>query len=92
VIDASVAPYVDLIAVSSRAAADQAHRLAEASAPAVKAVLIEQRLPADPEAARGRLIDLHVASLASDVVAIAAVGRARALEAASARCARWRPS
>ena len=81
-IDASVAPYVDLIAAPSRAAADAAIASLKDVAPAVKAVLIDQRLPADPDAARTALIDLHVASLASDVVAIAADGEPRALEAA----------
>jgi len=45
-------------------------------------VLIDQRLPVDPDAARTALIDLHVASLASDVLAIAAEGEPPALEAA----------
>jgi hypothetical protein len=81
-IDASVAPYVDLIAVSSRTSADQAVASLKRVAPALRAVLVEQRLPADPDAARTALIDLHVASLASDVVAIAVEGHPRALEAA----------
>jgi hypothetical protein len=81
-IDASVVPYVDLIAVSSRAAADQALASLKSVAPALKAALIEQRLPEDPDAARTALIDLHVVSLGSDVVAIAAEGEPRALEAA----------
>jgi hypothetical protein len=77
-----VAPYVDLIAAPSRAAADAAIASLKTVAPAVKAVLIDQRLPADPDAARTALIDLHIASLASDVVAIAADGDPPALEAA----------
>jgi hypothetical protein len=81
-IDANVAPYVDLIAVSSRAAADRALASLKRVAPSLKAVLIEQRLPDDPEGARTALIDLHVVSLGSDVVAIAAAGEPRALEAA----------
>jgi hypothetical protein len=81
-IDASVAPYVDLIAVSSRAAADQALASLKRVAPAIKAVLTEQRLPQDPDGARTALIDLHVVSLGSDVVAVAAQGESRALEAA----------
>jgi hypothetical protein len=81
-IDASVAPYVDLIAVSSRALADRSIASVKGIAPAIKAALIEQRLPADPEAARTVLIDLHMSSLATDVVAIAAEGEPSALEAA----------
>jgi hypothetical protein len=81
-IDASVAPYVDLIAVSSRASADQALASLKGVAPALKAVLIEQRLPENSDAARTAMIDLHVASLGSDVVAIASEGEPRALEAA----------
>lgn len=81
-IDATIAPYVDLIAVPSRASAEQAIRLLVGAAPAVRAVLIEQRLPADPDAARAALIDLHVASLVSNVVAIVAEGEPRALESA----------
>jgi hypothetical protein len=82
VIDASVAPYVDLIASPSRAAAGAAIASLKGAAPAVKAVLIEQRLPADPDAAQTALIDLHVASLASEVVAIVAEGEPRVLEPA----------
>lgn len=81
-IDASVAPYVDLIAVSSRGLADRSIASVKGSAPAIKAALIEQRLSADPEAARATLIALHMASLATDVVAIAAEGEPRALEVA----------
>ncbi len=81
-IDASVAPYVELVAVSSRASADQAIASLKAVAPSVKAVLVEQRLPIDPDAARTLLIDLHVASLASDVVAIAVEGDSPIVEAA----------
>ena len=83
-IDANVAPYVDLIAMSSRASADRALASLRREAPAVKAVLIDQQLPEDPDAARTALIDLHVMSLASDVVAIVAEGKPRALEAAVA--------
>jgi hypothetical protein len=83
-IDASVAPYVDLIAVSSSGLANRSIASVKGAAPAIKAVLIEQRLPADPEAARIALINLHIASLATDVVAIAAEGEPRALEAAVA--------
>jgi hypothetical protein len=81
-IDASVAPYVELVAVSSRASADRAVASLKGAAPAVRAVLIEQRLPAEPEAARTFLIDLHVANLASAVVAIAVGGEAAAMETA----------
>jgi hypothetical protein len=81
-IDASVVPYVDLIAVSSRASADQALVSLKGVAPDLKAVLTEQRLPENPDAARTAMIDLHVASLGSDVVAIAAEGEVLALEAA----------
>ena len=81
-IDASVAPYVDLIAMPSRASADLALTSLRSAAPAVKAVLIDQQLPDDPDAARIALIDLHVMSLASDVVAIVAKGPPPAIEAA----------
>jgi hypothetical protein len=81
-IDASVAPYVDLVAVSSRDLAARSIAAVKRIAPTIKAALIEQRLPADPDAARTALIDLHMASLATDVVAIAADGEPRALEAA----------
>jgi hypothetical protein len=81
-IDASVAPYVDLIAVSSSGLANRSIASVKSVAPAIKAVLVEQRLPRDPEAARIALIDLHMASLATDVVAISADGEPRALESA----------
>jgi len=81
-IDASVAPYVDLIAVSSRELADRSLASLKATASAIKAALIDQRLPADPQGAQSALIDLHVSSLASQIVAIAAEGEPRALEAA----------
>jgi hypothetical protein len=83
-IDAGVAPYVDLIAVSSSALANRSIASVKSVAPAIKAVLVDQRLPPDPEAARIALIDLHMASLATDVVAISADGEPRALEGALA--------
>jgi hypothetical protein len=83
-IDASVGPYVDLIAVASRAMADRSIAAVRGTAPAIKAVLVDQRLPADPEAARSALIDLHLSALATDVVAIAADAEPSAIEAAVA--------
>ena len=81
-IDGSVAPYVELVAVPSRASADRAVASLKGVAPSLQAVLIEQRLPAEPDAARTFLIDLHVANLASDIVAIAVEGDAPAVETA----------
>ena len=91
-IDASLAPYVDLVAVPSRELADRAIASLKGLAPAIKAALVDQRLPADPEAARTALIDLHIVSLATDVVAIAAGGesacsRGRGRRSAAAGCA-----
>ncbi|MEP6916817.1 MAG: hypothetical protein ABJC89_14285, partial [Acidobacteriota bacterium] len=83
-IDASVAPYVDLVAVTSLASSERAVASLKPAAPAVKLVLVEQRLPVNPDAARAELIDLHVNSLASAVVAVAAQGELPALEAAVA--------
>jgi hypothetical protein len=81
-VDASLAPYVDLVAEPSRELAGRAIASLKVLAPAIKAALVDQQLPADPEAARTALIDLHIVSLATDVVTIAAEGEPRALEAA----------
>jgi hypothetical protein len=81
-VDASLAPYVDLIAGSSRDEVARAiERLKDLANP-IKGVLVEQRLPDTPEQARTMLIDLHVASLATNIVSIAAEGDARVVEAA----------
>jgi hypothetical protein len=81
-INEGIAPYVELVAVNSRASADRILPALKPVAPALKAVLIEQMLPPDPDAARTALIDLHVGSLASDIVSIAAGGEPLAIEAA----------
>ncbi|MEO6237208.1 MAG: hypothetical protein ABIQ52_09435 [Vicinamibacterales bacterium] len=83
-IDASLAPYVDLIAASSAAAAARSIAALQPVAPSIKAALIEQRLPSDPDAARDRLVDVHTASLGSDVVIVAVDAEARVLEGAIA--------
>jgi hypothetical protein len=82
-VDATLAPYVDLVAVSSRDGGDRAVEALKRVDPGIKAVLVEQRLPDAPEAARAALIDLHVSSLATDVVSIAVDGDPRGVEVAS---------
>jgi hypothetical protein len=81
-LDATLAPYVDLIAASAREEADRAIVSLKAAAPDVKSVLVDQRLPDDPERARAALVDLQIANLASDIISVAADGEPRALEAA----------
>jgi hypothetical protein len=81
-IDASLSPYVDLIAVTSRPAADEALTALKRAAPEVRAVLIDQALPGDRDLARAALVDLQAASFASGVLSIAAGGDRDAVAAA----------
>ncbi len=82
-IDATVAPYVDLIAAPAPDVAGQALAAVQPIAPAVKGVLVDQQLPAGADAARDAMIDLQIEALGTSVVAIAAEGEAGALEAAA---------
>jgi len=81
-IDASLSPYVDLIAVTSRSAADDVLRALKRAAPEVRAVLIGQPLPGDRDQARAALVDLQIASFASGVLSVAAGGDGDAVAAA----------
>jgi hypothetical protein len=81
-IDASLSPYVDLIAVTSRSAADEALTALRRAAPEVRAVLIGQPLPGDRDQARAALADLQTASFASGVLSVAAGGDPDAVAAA----------
>jgi hypothetical protein len=80
-LDATLTPYVDLIAGTSRPDVDRTLERLKSTAPALRGVLVEQHLPDSSEAARDALIELHIASLASAIVAVAADGESRAVEA-----------
>ena len=66
-IDATVAPYVDLIAAPSPDVAGQALAAVQPIAPAVKGVLVDQQLPAGADAARTAMIDLQIEALGTSV-------------------------
>jgi hypothetical protein len=82
VVDASLAPYVDLVAATSRTAADRALAALEGTAPDVRAVLIDQTLPDGRDESRAQLVDLQMTSFATRVVSVAVRGEAASVAAA----------